>query len=159
MKVPCYLNPTGSNYYAKPIEGLFAVVDLMRGEATAVVDEGVVPVPEDDWGYTPDEVAARQPLRPASNPVDLTQAGSPGYAITGSRIEWDILALPPARRQAPGHRALEHRRARRRAPGVRCSTRRISRRSSCPTWTRPRVGTSAPTWTAANTASACSSAR
>ena len=90
MKVPCYLNPTGSNYYAKPIEGLFAVVDLMRGEATAVVDEGVVPVPEDDWGYTPDEVAARQPLRPASNPVDLTQAGSPGYAITGSRIEWDI---------------------------------------------------------------------
>ena len=90
MKVPCYLNPTGSNYYAKPIEGLFAVVDLIRGEATAVVDEGVVPVPEDDWGYTPDEVAARQPLRPASNPVDLTQAGSPGYAITGSRIEWDI---------------------------------------------------------------------
>ena len=90
MKVPCYLNPAGSNYYAKPIEGLFAVVDLMRGEATAVVDEGVVPVPEDDWGYSPDEVAARQPLRPASNPVDLTQAGSPGYAITGSRIEWDI---------------------------------------------------------------------
>ena len=49
-----------------------------------------MPVPEDDWGYMPDEVAARQPLRPASNPVDLTQAGGPGYAITGSRIEWDI---------------------------------------------------------------------
>ena len=29
MKVPCYRNPTGSNYYAKPIEGLFAVVDLL----------------------------------------------------------------------------------------------------------------------------------
>ncbi len=90
MKVPCYLNPTGSNYYAKPIEGLFAVVDLMRGEATAVVDEGVVAVPEDDWGYTREEVAARRPLRPASNPVDLTQAGGPEYAITGSGIEWDI---------------------------------------------------------------------
>ena len=49
MKVPCYLNPTGSNYYAKPIEGLFAVVDLLAGEATRVVDEGVVPLPEDDW--------------------------------------------------------------------------------------------------------------
>ena len=90
MKVPCYLNPTGSNYYAKPIEGLFAVVDLLRSEATGVVDEGIVPVPEDDWGYTPDEVAARRPLRPASSPVHLTQAGGPGYAVTGSRIEWDI---------------------------------------------------------------------
>ena len=36
--------------------------------------------------YTPDETAVRQPLRPASNPVDLTQAGGPGYATTGSRI-------------------------------------------------------------------------
>ena len=90
MKVPCYLNPTGSNYYAKQIEGLFAVVDLLRGEATGVVDEGTVPVPEDDWGYTSDEVAARRPLRPASSPVHMTQAGGPGYAVTGSRIEWDI---------------------------------------------------------------------
>ena len=90
MKVPCYLNPAGSNHYSRPVEGLFAVVDLMRGVATAVVDEGAVPVPEDDWGYTPDEVAARQPLRPPANPVELTQAGRPGYAITGSRIEWDI---------------------------------------------------------------------
>ncbi len=90
MKVPCYLNPAGSNYYAKPIEGLFAVVDLLRNEAISVVDEGVVPLPEDDWGYTPDEVAARAPSRPASSPVRLTQAGGPGYTLTGSRVEWDI---------------------------------------------------------------------
>ena len=90
MKVPCYLKPTGSNYYAKPIEGLFAIVDLLRSEATGVVDEGVVPLPVDDWGYTPDEVAAHRPLRPASSPVHLTQAGGPGYAVTGLRIEWDI---------------------------------------------------------------------
>ena len=90
MKVPCYLNPTGSNYYAKPVEGLFAVVDLLRNEAIRVVDEGVVPLPEDDWGYTPEEVAARAPARPASSPVRLTQAGGPGYTLTGSRVEWDI---------------------------------------------------------------------
>ena len=90
MKVPCYLNPTGSNYYAKPVEGLFAVVDLLRNEAIRVVDEGVVPLPENDWGYTPEEVAARAPARPASSPVRLTQAGGPGYTLTGSRVEWDI---------------------------------------------------------------------
>ena len=90
MKVPCYLNPTGSNYYAKPVEGLFAVVDLLRNEAIRVVDEGVVPLPENDWGYTPEEVAARAPARPASSPIRLTQAGGPGYTLTGSRVEWDI---------------------------------------------------------------------
>ena len=90
MKVPCYRNPAGSNFYAKPVEGLFAVVDLLRGAATRVVDEGVVPAPQDDWGYTANEVAARGPLRPASSPVELTQAGGPGYAVSGSRIEWDM---------------------------------------------------------------------
>ena len=90
MKVPCYRNPTGSNYYAKPVEGLFAVVDLVKGKAIRVVDVDDVPVPEDDWGYTPDEVAARLPLRPAPSPVSLSQAGGPSHAMTGSRIEWDI---------------------------------------------------------------------
>ena len=90
MKVPCYRKPTGSNYYAKPIEGLFAVVDLVKGMAIRVVDEEDVPVPEDDWGYTSDEVAARLALRPAPSPVSLSQAGGPDHAMTGSRIEWDI---------------------------------------------------------------------
>ena len=90
MKVPCYRKPSGSNYYAKPIEGLFAVVDLVRNKALRVVDQGVVPLPEDDWGYTQDEVAARLALRPASNPVEPTRPGRANYTIDGSRIEWDI---------------------------------------------------------------------
>ena len=90
MKVPCYLNPSSSNYYAKPIEGLLAVVDLSKNRAINVVDEAVVPVPEDDWGYAQDEVAARVPLRPRSSPVTLAQPGGAGYIIEGSRVEWDI---------------------------------------------------------------------
>ena len=45
MKVPCNRNPSGSNYYTKPIEGLFAVVDLVRNKTLRVVDLGVVPLP------------------------------------------------------------------------------------------------------------------
>ena len=90
MKVPCYLNPTGSNFYAKPIEGLFAVVDLNTREALRVVDEGAIPLPQDPWGYTEEEVAARTALRPESNPARLSQPGGPNYRIQGSLIEWDI---------------------------------------------------------------------
>ena len=52
MKVPCYVTPSQSNFYAKPIEGLFAVVDLNAGAVLDVIDTGAVPVPEDAWGYT-----------------------------------------------------------------------------------------------------------
>lgn len=90
MKVPCYMNPTGSNFYARPIEGLFAVVDLAKGEALRVVDEGAVPPPTDGWGYTEAEVAERAPLRPAMNPARLSQPGGSNVTIDGSAITWDI---------------------------------------------------------------------
>jgi primary-amine oxidase len=90
MKVPCYVNPTGSNFYAKPIEGLFAVVDLAKGEALRVVDEGAVALPTDGWGYTESEIAERVPLRPEANPATLQQPGGPNVTIDGSAIEWDI---------------------------------------------------------------------
>ena len=158
MKVPCYRNPTGSNYYAKPVEGLFAVVDLMRNEATRVVDEGVVPLPENDWGYTSEEVAARSPLRrlpgrrirPRPVAPDMWSQARASNGTSGvSACAWTS-ALASCSRTSTC--AME-------GAGVRCSTRPISPRCSCPTWTRPRAGTSAPTWTAASTASACSSAR
>lgn len=90
MKVPCYQNPTGSNFYAKPLEGLFAVYDIGKQEVVDVVDTGVVPVPQDAWGYTEAEVAERLPLRPESNPAKLVQEGDPNFKITGSHVEWDI---------------------------------------------------------------------
>ena len=89
MKVPCYVKPGGSNFYAKPIEGLFAEVDLKTRKVTQIVDEGVVPVAKDDWGYTEKEVAARTKLRPPSTPVEVVQA-QPNFKIDGAAIEWDI---------------------------------------------------------------------
>ena len=72
MKVPCYLNPTGSNHYATPIEGLFAIVDLLRSEATGVVDEGVVPIPQDDrtsrWRFVTLESPSRRARPGFSSP-------------------------------------------------------------------------------------------
>ncbi len=91
MKVPCYVNPTGSNFYAKPIEGLFAVVDLAAQSVMEVIDEGVVPVPQDAWGYTEDELAGRgDGLRPPSNPVRLSQPQGANFTVEGSAIAWDM---------------------------------------------------------------------
>jgi primary-amine oxidase len=50
IKVPCYVKPQGSNVWARPVEGLFAAVDLKTGKAIDVIDSGVVPVPRAGWG-------------------------------------------------------------------------------------------------------------
>ena len=90
MKVPCYVSPQGSNFYAKPIEGIYAVVDLQSGEALRVIDEGVVAVAEDDWGYTGEEIEARVGQRPAMNPARLMQEGEPNYTYADGALEWDM---------------------------------------------------------------------
>ena len=90
MKVPCYQNPTGSNFYAKPIEGLFAVYDIGKQEVIEVIDKGAIPLPQDPWGYTVEEVAERAELRPETNKVLLTQEGGPNYKLDGGHLEWDI---------------------------------------------------------------------
>lgn len=91
MKVPCYVRPDSSNFYAKPIEGLFAVVDLNAKEVVEVIDTGAVPVPKDGWGYTPAEAQQRLgALRPQANPATLSQPGGASFKIDGSQVAWGM---------------------------------------------------------------------
>jgi primary-amine oxidase len=90
MKVPCYVNPTASNFYAKPIEGLFATVDLNEKEVVSVTDQAVLPLPEDPWGYTDAEIDARYGLRPEAEPVELVQPEGSNVTLEGNRVEWDM---------------------------------------------------------------------
>ncbi|QRM57443.1 tyramine oxidase [Sinorhizobium sp. BG8] len=92
MKVPCYVSPTESNFYAKPIEGLFAVVDLNGKEVVEVVDEGVVPLPEDGWGYTQAELSARKDVKlaPAIKAATLSQPDGANFTVNGSLVNWDM---------------------------------------------------------------------
>lgn len=92
MKVPCYVNPDQSNFYAKPVEGLYAVVDLNGKEVVEVIDTGTVPVPQDPWGYTEEELAARgdMAMRPEAESATLTREGDASFTIEGSKVTWDM---------------------------------------------------------------------
>ena len=90
LKVPCYAKPQGSNVWARPVEGLFATVDLKAGKAIDVIDSGVVPVPGEGWGYNEAEVAARDALRPESRAASLSQPGGDNITTEDGRFVWDI---------------------------------------------------------------------
>ena len=90
LKVPCYAKPRDSNVWARPIEGLFATVDLKAGKAIDVTDTGMVPVPAQSWGYDEAEVAKRGALRPETNAASLSQPGGDNITIEEGRFVWDM---------------------------------------------------------------------
>lgn len=90
LKVPCFAKPQGSNVWARPVEGLFATLDLKTGKAIDVVDSGVVPVPSEGWGYDEAEIAARGALRPEQKAAGLSQSGGDNITWEGGRYVWDI---------------------------------------------------------------------
>jgi primary-amine oxidase len=90
IKVPCVGKPVGSHYWARPIEGLFATVDLKAGKVLDVTDTGVVPVSGEGWGYEEAEVAKRAALRPETKAASLAQPGGDNIAIEDGRFVWDM---------------------------------------------------------------------
>ena len=90
LKVPCYAKPGNSNVWARPVEGLFATVDLKTGKAIDVTDTGVVPVASEPWGYEEAEIARRSALRPEMRPANLSQPGGDNITSEDGRYVWDI---------------------------------------------------------------------
>ncbi len=99
IKVPCYLKPTGTNYWAKPVEGLFATVDLKSRAVLDVTDTGPVPVPKADWGYSAKESSAYAGTRSAGH---TAPSGVGNISIQGGGIQWDIWRLRLRADKRPG---------------------------------------------------------
>ncbi|ONG55981.1 tyramine oxidase [Pseudoroseomonas deserti] len=78
------------NFYAHPIEGLNAVVDLMSGTVIRVDDHGVVPVPMAEHNYDRDFLEApRQPYKP----LDVVQPEGVSFRLEGRQLSWDRWSL------------------------------------------------------------------
>ncbi len=75
----------GDNGYARPIEGLLAIVDMARGEVLEVIDHGGVPIPELRGSYYPEH---NGPLRDDLRPLEITQPESVSFTVEGNLLRW-----------------------------------------------------------------------
>lgn len=80
-----YLREDSKNPYARPIEGVIAVVDMNARKVMKVIDSGVVPVPRATADM--DEKSIGQ-LRDAPRPLQITQPNGVGFEIRGNEIRW-----------------------------------------------------------------------
>ncbi|HJU48326.1 MAG TPA: primary-amine oxidase [Gaiellaceae bacterium] len=75
----------GGNQYARPIEGVFGLVDLHRGEVVTIEDLGVVPVPDGDGEY---RAAFRGPPRDDLLPLEIAQPEGTSFTVEGNLVRW-----------------------------------------------------------------------
>jgi len=87
LNVPCYeVSPSKNHRYGRPVEGVFAVVDINAKKVIDLVDSGIVPVPESVRNYDSiNKSVFRPPLKPVLN---ISPAGSNFKLKGGLEVDW-----------------------------------------------------------------------
>jgi primary-amine oxidase len=78
------------NFYAHPIEGLNAVVDIKAGKVVRVDDYGITPIPMMEINY---EAQFRTDFRAPLKPLDIVQPEGASFVLNGRAITWDKWSL------------------------------------------------------------------
>jgi primary-amine oxidase len=88
--IPYLRAAADDNGYARPIEGLLAIVDMGRGEVLEVLDYGTVPIPPTSGSYYPEH---NGPLRTDLKPLVITQPEGPSFVVEGNLVHWQKWSL------------------------------------------------------------------
>ena len=75
----------GDNGYARPLEGIVAVVDLHKMEVLRIEDYGVVPLPDSSGNWAREYLPqARTDLKP----LQVSQPEGPSFRVDGHEVQW-----------------------------------------------------------------------
>ncbi|KQZ83853.1 primary-amine oxidase [Pseudomonas sp. Root562] len=83
LKIVSYLNVDDGNFWAHPIEGLVAIVDLEQKKLIKIEDDALIPVP---MKPTPYDGRGRQAV--AVKPLEIIEPEGKNYTISGNSIHW-----------------------------------------------------------------------
>ncbi|MBI4423912.1 MAG: primary-amine oxidase [Elusimicrobia bacterium] len=85
VRVLSFYKGKSSNFYARPVEGLVAVVDMATRKVVRLEDAGEVLLSQDDGAF--DATAAADP-KLAPKPLTVAQPEGPGFELEGWRVRW-----------------------------------------------------------------------
>lgn len=86
LRAVAYFKGKGKNFYARPIEGLSAILDADARKVLEVLDTEVYPVPP---AVSELSAKALAPQRPALQPLEVVQENGPSFTVSGNEIRWD----------------------------------------------------------------------
>jgi primary-amine oxidase len=80
-----YVRPEeGGNAYARPLEGIFGLVDVRTGEFVFFEDRDPVPLPAETGEFRADRIALRDDVRP----IEISQPEGPSFVVDGHEVRW-----------------------------------------------------------------------
>src|SRR5687767_15152329 len=85
MRGLSYFKGDAANYYARPIEGVVAIVNMNTQKVVAVTDTGVVPISQTSQDFDEKSVGK---LRAKPKPLLITQPEGASYQLNGQEIHW-----------------------------------------------------------------------
>jgi len=85
LRAVAYLKGKGKNFYARPIEGFTAIVNMDKGAVEQVIDTEVLPLPPVSSDL--DERSLR-PARPPAKPLVIAQPKGHEFTIEGGEVHW-----------------------------------------------------------------------
>ena len=80
-----YRHGPTDNGYARPVEGLVALVDLNAMTVMRVDDHGILPLAEQDGNYGRDDVG---PMREDLRAIEIIQPEGPSFEVDGFGVRW-----------------------------------------------------------------------
>lgn len=73
------------NGYARPVDGLVVLTDLLTNEVLRIDDIGTAPIPPTSGNYTPEAVGQ---MRTDLKPIEITQPEGPSFTVNGHEVSW-----------------------------------------------------------------------
>jgi len=86
VRALCFVRsePT-DNGYARPLDGVVAVVDLHKMEVLRVEDYGVTPLPAEGGNWARQSI---KEVRSDLKPLEIVQPKGPSYTVEGNEVRW-----------------------------------------------------------------------
>ena len=82
----CWVRSEASdNGYARPLDGVVAVVDLNKHEVLRIEDYGVVPLPPQSGNWCR---SYQKEFRKDLRPLEIVQSDGPSFAVDGYEVAW-----------------------------------------------------------------------
>ncbi|HJT32075.1 MAG TPA: primary-amine oxidase [Pirellulales bacterium] len=82
----CWLrSEPGDNGYARPLEGIVAVVDLHKMKVLRIEDFGTVPLPPASGNWSRDYLPE---MRGGLKPLEVSQPDGPSFTVDGQEVSW-----------------------------------------------------------------------
>lgn len=90
LRAIAYYKGKGKNFYARPIEGVTAIVNMTERRVEQVIDTSVFPVPPESADLDDASLAKLSggSLRPARKPLQISQPKGVDFKVDGNEVKW-----------------------------------------------------------------------